>query len=148
MANVNFGEVFHNFFIDGKLKKVCRSGSGTRDQAHEVSGCRFKPGTLLCALDEVIYGHEIKPLQCRPILLHWGGIFARSPKVGVESDAVHRICLNLPCVTDYDPGLPTVMTWNNRAMDNKGRVAGDVITFVDDGRITGFSKENCHEVHR
>ena len=88
MANVNFGEVFHNFFIDGKLKKVCRSGSGTRDQAHEVSGCRFKPGTLLCALDEVIYGHEIKPLQCRPILLHWGGIFARSPKVGVESDAV------------------------------------------------------------
>lgn len=70
------------------------------------------------------------------------------PKSELNPMRYDRICLNLPCVTDYDPGLPTVMTWNNRAMDNKGRVAGDVITFVDDGRITGFSKENCHEVHR
>jgi hypothetical protein len=29
-----------------------------------------------------------------------------------------------------------------------GVVAGDVITFIDDVRITGYSKENCHEVHR
>jgi hypothetical protein len=36
-----------------------------------------------------------------------------------------------------------VLKWNSTA----GALAGDVITFVDDVRVTGFSKENCREVH-
>jgi hypothetical protein len=59
-----------------------------------------------------------------------------------------RVVLNLPCMETYDPGSPKVMKWNDLAFTDRGAVAGDVITFVDDGRITGFSKENCHEVHR
>ena len=37
-----------------------------------------------------------------------------------------------------------VMKW----VSDPGVVAGDAVTFVDDVRLTGFSKENCHEVHR
>lgn len=44
----------------------------------------------------------------------------------------------------YDPSMPKVMKWNDAARS----IAGDVITFVDDVRITGFSKENCHAVRR
>jgi hypothetical protein len=36
----------------------------------------------------------------------------------------------------------------NGARIKLGVVAGDVVTFVDDVRITGYFKENCHEVHR
>jgi hypothetical protein len=45
---------------------------------------------------------------------------------------------------EYDPQWPKVMKW----VSDPGVVAGDVITFVDDARITGFSKENSHQVHR
>ena len=32
-------------------------------------------------------------------------------------------------------------------VSDPGAVAGDVVTFVDDVRMTGYSKENCHGVH-
>lgn len=59
-----------------------------------------------------------------------------------------RIRLNLPRMSDYDPILPKVMKWNDLANEGKGAITGDVTTFVDDVRIVGFSKENCHLVHR
>ena len=40
------------------------------------------------------------------------------------------------------------MKWNDSAHDGAGAVSGDVITFVDDVRIVGHSKANCHAVHR
>jgi hypothetical protein len=46
-------------------------------------------------------------------------------------------------MSTYDPTLPKVLKWNSAAQ----AIAGDVITFVDDVRVTGFSKENCREVH-
>lgn len=52
--------------------------------------------------------------------------------------------LNLPGMEAYDPKWPKVMKWNSKVSD----IAGDVITFVDDVRMTGHSKENCHWVHR
>jgi hypothetical protein len=40
------------------------------------------------------------------------------------------------------------MKWDNSAKDGAGTVTRDVITFVDDVRIVGHSKSNCHKVHR
>ena len=60
-----------------------------------------------------------------------------------------RVILNLPCMESYDPGLPKVMKWNDLVFKDRGAVAGNVVTFlVNHGRLTGFSKENCHAVHR
>ena len=55
-----------------------------------------------------------------------------------------QVRLNLPSMPEYDPSLPKVMKWNTLTHS----IAGDVITFVDDGRVTGSSKESCHRVHR
>ncbi|KAI2511896.1 hypothetical protein MHU86_2412 [Fragilaria crotonensis] len=44
----------------------------------------------------------------------------------------------------YDTTKPKLMKWNSKA----GRMSGDIITFVDDVRIVGASKEHCHRVHR
>jgi hypothetical protein len=55
-----------------------------------------------------------------------------------------RIILNLPGDSIYDPSLPTVMKWN----DSVGRIAGDIVSFVDDLRLTGYSLENSWAVSR
>ena len=58
-----------------------------------------------------------------------------------------RTRLNLLGRNSYDPMLPKLMKWNDQALDG-GTIAGDVSTFLDNVRITGHSKENCHGVHR
>ena len=55
-----------------------------------------------------------------------------------------RVRMNLSGLENYDPLLPKVMKW----VEAPGAIAGDIITFVDDVRIIGHSKENCHGVHR
>lgn len=55
-----------------------------------------------------------------------------------------KIRLNLPGSPEYDPSLPTVMKWNELA----ARIAGDIVAFVDDLRLTGFSIENAWTVAR
>ena len=54
------------------------------------------------------------------------------------------ILLNLPGMSTYDATKPKLLKMNS----SNGRVAGDVVTFVDDVRITGSSREHCHNVHR
>jgi hypothetical protein len=53
-----------------------------------------------------------------------------------------RIRMNLPVTKEYDPTLPKLMKWNDTAQ----AVAGDIVTFMDDGRITGHSRENAWQV--
>ena len=75
---------------------------------------------------------------------YWGEEFV----LGDASDAHNlmgsydEIRLNLPGrgMSEFDPLLPRVMKWRSEL----GVVAGDVVTFVDDVRVTGYcSKENC-----
>jgi hypothetical protein len=55
-----------------------------------------------------------------------------------------KVRLNLPGDPVYNPSLPMVMKWNEIA----GRIAGDIVGFVDDLRLTGFSIENAWAVAR
>jgi hypothetical protein len=76
---------------------------------------------------------------------YWAEEFARGdPAKDGNPLAFDQVILNLPGMVLYDPALPKVMKWHSKAQ----ALAGDVITFVDDVRITGFSKENCRDVHR
>lgn len=67
-----------------------------------------------------------------------------------------RLNLQVPGLPSYDHLLPKVMKWIDNVQRNHqvaiggdpGAIAGDVITFVDDVRMVGHSKENCHAVHR
>ena len=60
-----------------------------------------------------------------------------------------RIRINLPGMAEYDPAFSKIMKWRDDALSpGVGEVTGDVVTFIDDVRITGHSKENCHAVRR
>jgi hypothetical protein len=64
-----------------------------------------------------------------------------SPKNPMRWDVVK---LNLPCSTNFDPRLPRVMKWCKISE----RIAGDVISFMDDERGSGHLLENAWQVHR
>ena len=73
---------------------------------------------------------------------YWGEEFARGDPLDTNGPMGYdQIRLNLPGMGEFDPLLPKAMKWRSEV----GVVAGDV---VDDVRITGYSKENCRNVHR
>lgn len=148
MADVDFGEMFHNFFMDGKLRKCAGVDLGPVSKHMKVQVPASSHGHHLARWTRLFMGMRSSPYNAVRYY-YLGEEFVRGdPKANSNPMRYDRIRWNLPCMAAYDPGLPKVMKWNDQAMNNKGGVAGDVITFVDDGRITGFSKENCHEVHR
>ncbi|KAI2508113.1 hypothetical protein MHU86_6286 [Fragilaria crotonensis] len=134
MADMDFEEMFfHNFPMEDRLRKC----SGV-----EVEG-DGKVSKLL-RWTRMFMGLRPSP-YCAVRYYYWGEEFARGdPGESSNPMGYDAIRLNLPGMDDYDPQWPKVMKW----VRDRGVVAGDVITFVDDVRITGFSKENCHQVHR
>jgi hypothetical protein len=59
-----------------------------------------------------------------------------------------QVQLNLPGMTSYDPAVPKVMKWRDGPNGvSYGNVAGDVILFDDNTRVTGYSKVNGWEVY-
>ena len=148
MADVDFGEMFHNFFVAPKIRKY--SGIDITPLIPHVKHQlkRDKKGTCVVRWTRLFMG--MRPSPFNSVRYYYlGEEFVRGdPSLKSNPMRYDYIRLNLPCMKDYNPELPKVMKWNSEALDGIGGVAGDVITFVDDGRLTGYSKENCHEVHR
>jgi hypothetical protein len=55
-----------------------------------------------------------------------------------------QVKLNLPGDPLYNPSLPRVMKWN----DSTGSIAGDILAFIDDLRISGSSPEQAWQISR
>jgi hypothetical protein len=55
-----------------------------------------------------------------------------------------KIRLNLPGDPYFDPTFPEVIKWDNKF----GRVAGNLVAFVDDLRISGHSEEHAWSIAR
>ena len=55
-----------------------------------------------------------------------------------------RVILNLPCSSEFDPTMPWIYKWNSEAQ----RMSGDLVSFVDDLRVTGYSIEHCWQCAR
>ena len=133
MADMDFGEMFHNFPMEEKLRK-CAGVEWTTEGGE----------TKLLRWSRMFMGMRPSPYAAVRYY-YWGEEFARGdPSEDNNPMGYDRVRLNLPGMDGYDPKWPKVMKWNSR-LDN---IAGDVITFVDDVRMTGSSKENCHDVHR
>ena len=148
MADVDFGEMFHNFFVAPKIRKY--SGIDITPLVLHVKHPlkRDKRGSCVVRWTRLFMG--MRPSPFNSVRYYYlGEEFVRGdPSLSSNPMRYDSVRLNLPCMPDYNPELPKVMKWNKEALDGKGGVAGDVITFVDDGRLTGYSKENCREVHR
>jgi hypothetical protein len=68
-----------------------------------------------------------------------GNLRDRSNPFGFES-----VQLNLPGMEGYNTKNLKLSKWNSISKV----ISGNVVTFVDDVRIVGTSKERCHLVHR
>ena len=133
MSDMDFGEMFHNFPMEDRLRKC--SGVEFENKRKEIKLLRWS--RLFMGMRPSPYG-AVR-------FYYWGEEVARGDPAGVNNPMGYdSIRLNLPGMGDYDPQWPKVMKW----VSNPGVVAGDAVTFVDDVRLTGFSKENCHDVHR
>ncbi|KAI2503870.1 hypothetical protein MHU86_10595 [Fragilaria crotonensis] len=137
MADMDFGEMFHNFPMEERMRRCAgvELESGARGGGRSFKMLRWT---------RLFMGMRPSPYNAVRYY-YWGEAFARGDP-GLSSNPMGYDCirLNLPGMAQFDPMLPKVMKWKSEL----GVVAGDVLTFVDDVRITGYSKENCHEVHR
>ena len=52
--------------------------------------------------------------------------------------------MNLPGNKEFNPALPWAMKWNSVI----GNIAGDIVTFVDDLRVSGFDEETAWKIAR
>jgi hypothetical protein len=76
---------------------------------------------------------------------YWAGEFARGNPAEVNNALRYdKVVFNLPGMEGYDPSLPNVMKMN----DLVDQIAGDVVTFVDDLRGSGYDMENAWQVVR
>ena len=152
MADMDFGDFFHNFFMDSRIRPFSGVNLGSigplvpgLDQADKV-GVSSRPTVLRWT--RLFMGMRPSPyLAIRQY--YWGEEFARGNPVRVGNPMGYdRVRLNLPGMESYNPVLPKVMKWReDRKHVGGGHVAGDVVTFVDDVRVTGYSKSNCWDVY-
>ena len=137
MADMDFGEMFHNFPMEERLRRC----SGVQFESKVSSTGR---AIKLLRWTRLFMGMRPSPYNAVRYY-YWGEEFARGdPLIPENPMGYDCIRLNLPGMNHFDPTLPKVMKWRTEL----GVVAGDIVTFVDDVRITGYSKENCHDVHR
>ena len=135
MADMDFGEMFHNFPMEERCSGVQFESKGSGEGGRT---------TTLLRWTRLFMGMRPSPYNAVRYY-YWGEEFARGDPLDPQNPMGYDcIRLNLPGMNHFDPTLPKVMKWRTEL----GVVAGDIVTFVDDVRITGYSKENCHEVHR
>lgn len=148
MADMDFGEMFHNFHMDPKIRPY--SGVDLGNMSSMVSNVPAAKGhSVLLRWTRLFMGMRPSPYNAVRHY-YWGEEFARgNPSKPDNPMGYDCVKLNLPGMTDYDPSYPKVMKWKTGKSDSdRGHVAGDVVTFVDDVRVTGYSKGNCWEVYR
>ena len=151
MSDMDFGEMFHNFHMDPRIRPFSGVELGTMaalvpSLATSTKASSARP--VLLRWTRLFMGMRPSPyLAIRHY--YWGEEFARGNpgKIG-NPMGYDRIRLNLPGMTEYDPAYPKVMKWRDGSKGlEDGHVAGDVVTFVDDVRVTGYSKSNCWEAY-
>ena len=145
MADSDFAEFFHNFFADDEVRK--HSGvevshlapyfptSTSKEPQFKFEGLRW--GRLFMGM---------KPSPYNAVrFYYWGEEFAMG-NLRDESNpfGFDRVILNLPGMDTYDTTKPKIMKWNSA----RNHMSGGVVTFVDNVRMTGSSREHAHEVHR
>ncbi len=148
MADVDFCEFFHNCFADERIRKHAGVNITPLDPFHPSvldlsdEDSKFKSvGLRWCHL---FMGMRPSPYDAVRFY-YWAEEFAKGYLCDIDNPfGFDQVILNLPGMDSYDTLKPKLVEWNSRTK----QMTGDVITFVDDVRIVGTSKEHCHLVHR
>jgi hypothetical protein len=148
MADMDFGEFFHNFFADDRVRK--HSGVDVRPLAPffptSPSGGPVAGDLRFMGLRWSRLFMGMKPSPYNAVrFYYWGEEFGKGNLRNLANPfGYDMVVMNLPGMDTYDTTKPKLMKVNSLT----GVIAGDVVTFVDDVRITGSSREHCHETHR
>jgi hypothetical protein len=140
-VDADLGEMFLNFPMDPKIRPY----AGVELTAlRKHLGEAPKKGRILERWERLFMGCRPSPYNAVRYF-YWGEEFARGNPFA-ENNALRydRVILNLPGMSDFDPSKPNVMKWN----DLVDRLAGDILTFVDDLRAAGYDQENAWRVAR
>ena len=149
MADVDFGEFFHNFFADERIRKhagvntdplIPYLPAASRSDTNHPAELKFDA----LRWSRLFMGMKPSPYNAVRFY-YWGEEFAKGNLRDCSNPfGFDEVKLNLPGMDSYDPTKPKLIKWNSVEQ----AMTGDVITFVDDVRIVGSSKERCHRVHR
>jgi hypothetical protein len=140
MSDVNIAEMFLNFFLEWYLSKYAGVdlksyfdddlGNGKDNfwvrWNRIVMGLRPSPYLavhIMAWMDETVFGGHLD----QDIVFRW--------------DVVE---LNFPGMPSYSPSKP----WFYKKRSSDGRIAADVLTYIDDARPTGPSEEECCQAAR
>ena len=81
--------------------------------------------------------------SCR--FYYFAGEFVRGNIRDIDNPLrCNKVILNLIGNKGYDPSLPNVFKWNKTA----NRIAGDILAYVDNLRVTGWSYEHAWQIAR
>ena len=139
MADVDLGEMFLNFFLDERVRRY--AGVDLTKYLPNLT----EPGLSVwlrwarCAM-----GLRPSP-YCAVQTLAW----LEETIMGDPNDQSNvfrydKVELNLPGALGYDPSMP----WIYKLRLSDGRIAADLLVFVDDARPTGPSEEECWQATR
>jgi hypothetical protein len=155
-VDLDLGEMFLNFPMDLKLRPyagvdLTQLAPAFNEQARaRANGGLYekcvlnKEGRLYERWERLFMGMRPSPYNAVHYF-YWAEEFSRgNPQDAMNDMRYDRVRLNLPGDKVFDPTLPWVMKWTATA----GQMAGDVVTFVDDLRATGYDCENAWQVGR
>ncbi len=140
-VDLDLGEMFLNFPLD----PVIRPYAGidlTPFKRHFHTSPTLPSSPLWERWERQFMG--LKPSPFNSVrYFYWAEEFVRGDPMSdhnpMQWDEVH---LNLPGSLSYLSTLPYVMKWNGQVQ----RIAGDVVTYIDNLRATGYSLENSWQV--
>ena len=146
MADGDMGEMFLNFPMDKKIRS--RSGidvTQLKEHMKDLNPSKRDPRErVLLRWERLFMGMKPSPYNAVRYF-YWAEELARgNPKAASNPLHYSRVILNLPGMKSYDPTMPHVYKWNDMML----RVAGEIVTFIDDMRACGYSKENTWQIMR
>ena len=148
-VDIDLGEMFLNFPLDPKL--VNYSGMDVthfkEEIQKEIPWLKFDSSSSRSIVVNTRNWMGFRPSpewSCR--FYYLGEEFIRGDEKSLENPLRwDRIILNLPGNDNFNPSLPYVMKWN----DVVNRQSGNVIAYVDDLRIIGWSINHAWKIaHR
>jgi hypothetical protein len=146
MCDGDMGEMFPNFPIDKRIHShsgidVTQFRPFLPNLSARTEGSRTR---LHLRWERLFMGMKPSPYNTVRYY-YWAEELARgNPRDPLNPLHYSEVKSNLPGMINFDPTMPLVYKWNASVE----RVAGDVVTFVDDMRACGFSKDNSWQVIR
>jgi hypothetical protein len=137
-SDIDVSEQFYNFCLDPLVRMYCGL-----DVTHYLE---HSPGkTMWLSWDRCVMGLKSSPHGCIKMQSLGEEVVRGDPSDPLNPFYFDQIRLNLPGQPYYDPRLARASKIDSRS----GQTAGDLLTYVDDTRTSGYSQAHCWSVsHR